>query len=188
LTGTALAAGSPKAEVRSTIDAILGTLRDNTLSGPGKKAERRDRIKSLISNRFDFKEMSKRSLARHWKERSDAEKKQFVSIFSDLLQSSYISKIESYSDEVIQYDKEEIKGKGKYGVVSTTINTKDVDIPIEYKVLNRGGKWWVYDVVIEGVSFISTYRNQYNKIIIKESFAKLIHRMQKKLDDLNASM
>ncbi len=187
LFGTAAAVNVPKAAVKSTIDSILDTLRDKNLSLPANKEERRNKIRVLLGSRFDFEEMAKRSLARHWKKRTLEEKKEFISIFSELLEASYIGKIEAYTDEKITYDKEVIKGNGKYGIVSTTIVTKKVDIPIDYKVILKNSKWWVYDIVIEGVSFISTYRSQYNKIIVKESYAKLIQKMKNKLDEVNAT-
>ena len=107
-------------------------MRNSDLSLPDKKQERRTRISTVIRDRFDFREMSRRSLARHWKKRTPDEAKEFTAIFSDLLVASYIGKIEVYTDEKVTYNKEVIKGKGKYGVVSTTIITKDVDIPIDY--------------------------------------------------------
>ena len=180
------AANTPTDAIKYTVDSVLNALKNKELSAPGKEKERRTRISSLIRERFDFREMARRSLARHWKKRTPGEEKEFIDIFSDLLEASYISKIESYSDERITYDKEVIKGKGKYGVVSTTIVTKDVDIPIDYKVKFKNGKWWIYDVVVEGVSLISAYRSQYNRIIVKESFAKLIQRMKNKLNEVNA--
>jgi len=183
---TYAAANAPKEGIKSTVDAVLEVLRDKKLSLPDNKEERRARISALIKDRFDFKEMAKRSLARHWKERTPEEAQEFIAVFSDLLIASYIGKIEDYTDEKVTYDKDVIKGKGKYGVVNTTIIAKDVDIPIDYKVVLRDGKWWVYDVVAEGVSFISTYRGQYNRVIVKESYAQLIQRMKKKLDEVNA--
>jgi phospholipid transport system substrate-binding protein len=115
------AAGTPTSAIQSTVDTVLDTMRDSTLNLPDKKHERRNRISALIRDRFDFKEMSKRSLGKHWKKRTPEEKKEFVRIFSDLLESSYIGRIEEYTDEKIIYNKETIKGKGKYGIVSTTM-------------------------------------------------------------------
>jgi len=180
------AASTPTDELKASIDSMLDILRDKNLALPDKKQERRSRITALIRDRFDFTEMARRSLAANWKKRSSEEKKEFVEIFSDLLQSSYIGKIEGYTDEKITYDKEVLKKEGKYGMVSTTIITKDVNIPIDYKLILKNDKWWVYDVVVEGVSFISTYRSQYNKVIKKESYAKLIEKMKTKLDEINA--
>ncbi|HDK41322.1 MAG TPA: ABC transporter substrate-binding protein, partial [Nitrospirae bacterium] len=86
----------------------------------------------------------------------------------------------------ITYDKEVVRKGGKYAVVSTMIVTENVDIPIDYKVMLKTDKWWVYDIVIEGVSFVSTYRNQYNKIIMKQSYAKLIQKMKSKLEEVRS--
>jgi phospholipid transport system substrate-binding protein len=179
-------ASAPTDELKASIDSMLEVLRDKNLGQLDKKKERRSKISALIRDRFDFKEMARRSLAANWKERSSEEKKEFVEIFSDLLQSSYIGKIEGYTDEKITYDKEVIKKKDKYAIVSTTIVTKDVNIPIDYKLIFKKDEWWVYDVVVEGVSFVSTYRSQYNKVIKKESYAKLIEKMKSKLDEINA--
>jgi len=174
---------NPKVAIQSTIDAVLETLRDKTLSLPANKEKRRNKIKELIRERFDYEEMAKRSLARHWRERTPQEKGEFVSVFRDLLETSYITKIESYTNEKITYDKEILNDDGKTGVVSTSIVTPNVNVPIDYKVISKDNAWWVYDVVIEGVSFISTYRSQYNKIITSESYASLIQKMRDKLNE-----
>ncbi len=186
LFSVAIAAKTPTESMKSTVDGILHVMKDETLAVPAKKQERRDKMSALIRERFNFLEMSKRSLAKHWKKLTKEEKKEFVIIFSDLLEASYVGKIENYTDEKVTYDKEKIKGKGKYSVVNTTIVTKSVDIPIDYKLIFRKDKWWVYDIVIEGVSFISTYRSQYNKIIMKKSFPKLLENMRDKLKEVRA--
>jgi phospholipid transport system substrate-binding protein len=184
LFSVSIAAKTPTESVKFTVDAVLNIMRDKTLAVQEKKQERRDKMSALIRERFNFIEMSKRSLAKHWKKLTKEEKKEFVSIFSDLLEASYVGKVENYTDEKVTYNNEKIKGKGKYSVVNTTIVTKDVDIPIDYKLISKKDKWWVYDVVIEGVSFISTYRSQYNKIIMRESFPKLLENMRNKLKEI----
>ena len=176
---------TPKQAIQTTIDSILETLRDKTLAKPANKMKRRTAIKNLIQDRFDFTEMAKRVLATHWKNRSKEERDEFISVFSDLLMGSYIGKIESYTNEKVTYDKEILKGGGKYGMVKTQIITANVNIPIDYKLIKKSTKWVVYDVVIEGVSFVSTYRSQYNKIITGESYASLIKQMKQKLDEEN---
>lgn len=174
---------TPTTAIRATVDAVLDTLKDKNLSIPSNKEKRRNKIREMIKDRFDFEEMAKRSLATHWNQRTPKEKEEFVSIFSDLLMDSYIGKIESYTNEKITYNKENVKEDGKYASVDTSIITPNVTIPIEYKVMLKNNKWWVYDVVIEGVSFITTYRSQYNKIITGESYAKLIQKMKDKLNE-----
>ncbi len=180
------AENTPTEAIRSTVGAVLAIMKDKNLAAPDRRAERREKIRALIRSRFDFREMARRSLARHWKKISPEEEREFVAVFSDLLEASYIGKIEAYTDEKVTYDRETVRGRGKYGIVNTTIVTKDVDIPIDYKVIFRNGKWRIYDVVIEGVSFVSTYRSQYNKIIVKQSFAELLQRMKSKLKEIKA--
>ncbi len=126
--------------------------------------------------RFDFREMSKRALARNWKKRSKVEQDEFVGLFSDLLQNTYISKIEAYTDEKVTYDKEIIRKGGRYSIVKTSILSKDIIIPIDYRLIHRGDDWRVYDVLVEGVSIISNYRSQYNTILSRESFPELIQK------------
>lgn len=183
-----LANDSPTVALQSSIDSILNILRDKSLSAPEKKEERRAMIRTILNDRFDFAEMARRSLAKHWKGRTPEEQKEFVSIFSDLLERSYIGKIEKYTNEKITYDREKIKGKGKYGLVATSIVTDKVDIPINYKLINKNNIWVVYDVTIEGVSFVSTYRSQYNEVITRDSYAKLIEQMKDKLKEAKASL
>ena len=169
--------------IKETVDGVLETLKDKNLSLPANKEKRRAKIRGLIRARFDFEEMARRTLATHWGKRTVQEKEDFISVFSDLLEYSYIGKIEGYTNEKVTYEKEQVKGKGKYALVKTSIVTSSVSIPIDYKLIMKKNTWLVYDVVIEGVSFISTYRSQYNKIITSESFASLIKKMKEKLNE-----
>jgi phospholipid transport system substrate-binding protein len=161
---------------------VLDVMNDESLSGPEKSRERRDKIKTLIRARFDFREMSKRALARHWKKRAPEEQDEFVDLFSDLLQHTYISKVEAYTNEKVTYDKEIIRKRGRYSIVKTSILSKDIIIPIDYRLIRKNNKWLVYDVLVEGVSIISNYRSQYNNILSRQSYAELIQKMKDKLE------
>lgn len=179
LPATVTYAGEPMDLVKQTTDKVLDILKNKELKKPEKTAERRAAIRRTISERFDFREMSKRSLARYWNQRTEDEKKEFVSLYTDLLERTYIRKIESYTDEKFVYSDERIDGD--YAVVRTKIITKkNVDVPIEYRMLKENGGWAVYDVVIEGVSLISNYRNQFSQIIHSSSYEDLVDRLKKK--------
>lgn len=168
--------------MQQTIDKVIEILKNEDLKKPDKEADRRAELRRVISKRFDFEEMAKRSLALHWKKRTPEERQEFIPLFSDLLERAYINKIESYADEQILYTDEEIEGK--YAVVKTKITTKrDVDIPIEYRLLNKNSQWAVYDVVIEGVSLVNNYRTQFNRIIRKDSYEALVKRMKNKQEE-----
>ena len=168
--------------VRTTVEVVLDVMKDESLSDPEKSRERRDKIKALIRARFDFREMSKRALARHWKKRAPEEQDEFVDLFSDLLQHTYMSKVEAYTNEKITYDKEIIRKRGRYSIVKTSILSKDIIIPIDYRLIRKDDKWLVYDVLVEGVSIISNYRSQYNNILSRQSYAELIQKMKDKLE------
>lgn len=170
-------AGEPSTQLKSSVDKVLNILRNNELKKPSKMEQRRIEIRKAISERFDFEEMAKRALAVHWQKRTADERKEFVSLFSDLLERSYIGKIETYTDEKIAYGEETIDGE--YSVVKTRIVTsRNVEIPLDYKLVKKGAQWMVYDVVIEGVSLVNNYRNQFNKIILTKSFGELMKRLR----------
>lgn len=174
-----LASVGPKDTVKATTDRVIAVLQDKDLKGPAKEKERRARIREAVKETFDFAEMAKRSLGVYWKDRSDAEKKEFTSLFSDLLERSYINRIEGYTDEKISYDSENVDSD--YAVVKTRLKTKrGEEIPIDYKLVNENGTWHVYDLVIENVSLVNNYRVQFNKVIRSNSYAELVKKMKNK--------
>lgn len=168
------------AQVKETIDRVLAILRDPALKGPDKEELRRKKLKDAIYPRFDFSEMAKRSLATHWRDRSQKEREEFVNLFADLLEQSYHKKLESYTDQEIIYSKEQIEDK--FGLVATKIvsQKENLEIPIDYKLVRQDGQWRVYDVVVEGVSLVSNYRSQFNRIIQTSSYAELVRKMRVK--------
>jgi len=172
-------AGEPTALVKQTTDKVLDILKNKEMKKPGKTKERRAAIRSTISERFDFEEMAKRSLARYWNQRTPDEKKEFVALYSDLLERTYIRKIESYTDQQFIYGEE--TNEGDYAVVRTKIVTKkNGDVPMEYRMQKNNGGWFVYDIVIEGVSLVNNYRNQFNEIIHSGSYEKLVDKLKNK--------
>ncbi len=169
----------PKDSVRESTNKVIAVLNNPDLKGPAKESERRKKIREAVMERFDFGEMAKRSLGIYWKDRSAAEKKEFTGLFSDLLERSYINRIEGYTDEKISYDNESIDGD--YAVVKTRLRTKrGEEIPIDYKLMNESGKWMVYDLVIENVSLVNNYRVQFNKVIRSTSYTELVKKMKNK--------
>lgn len=172
-------AGEPTDQVKETVDAVIKILNNKELKKPEKLDERRSKIRETVEKRFDFEEMAKRSLALHWKNRTPDERKEFVSLFSDLLEDTYIRKIERYEDEKVAYTDE--RTDGPYATVRTKIITeKEVEIPVDYKIFKKGQKWEVYDIVIEGVSLVNNYRTQFNQIIRSGSYEELVKKLKKK--------
>lgn len=177
-------AGAPTDQLRAQLERVLKTVEDPEFKRPGKASERRETIRRIAAETFDFTEMSKRALARHWQARTPAEREEFVKLFADLLERAYVSKIENYGGEKIAYNGDTIDGD--LALVRTKIVTKQqgTDIPVDYRMLKRNDRWVVYDVVIEGVSLINNYRTQFNKIIQTSSYEALVDRMKTKQNEL----
>lgn len=176
---TLAAAGEPTQQLKAGINSVLDILRDSQLKGEDKKAERRSKLIRAISKRFDFEDMARRSLARHWKKRNSKERQEFVTLFSGILGKSYINKIESYTDEKIEYLKENIDDI--YARVNTVIVTKrKQEIPISYRMHKVDSNWMVYDVIIEGVSLVNTYRQQFRSFLRKSSYEVLVKKLRER--------
>jgi len=175
-------AGAPTDQLRAQIDRAVKILEDPALKKDGKQRERRAAVRKVANDIFDFSETAKRSLARHWASRTQAERDEFVLLFTDLIERSYISKIELYGGEKIKFVGESTDPDG--AIVRTRLVTKqETEIPIDYRMHARGDKWLVYDVLIEGVSLISNYRTQFNKIITTSSYQELVKKMKTKQEE-----
>ncbi|PYM81949.1 MAG: organic solvent tolerance ABC transporter substrate-binding protein [Candidatus Rokuibacteriota bacterium] len=173
---------SPAEQLKAEIDRVVKTLEDPALQGDARGAERRALVREIAEVTFDWTETAKRALARHWQPLTSAERQEFVKLFGGLLERSYISKIENYHGERIQYANEVVDGD--LALVHTKLITKQgAEVPIEYRMIRRGDRWLVYDVVIESVSLISNYRTQFNTIIQTSSFQELVRKMRAKQDE-----
>jgi phospholipid transport system substrate-binding protein len=172
-------------EVKRVVDEVVRIVSDPELEKPQKEPQRRQQLRDTISRIFDFAEMAQRSLATHWKERTPAERKDFVSLFQTLLENSYSGKIESYHNEKIVYLGESIDGDHAE-VKSKVIAPKGDEYSLDYRLINKGGKWMVYDVVIEGVSLVSNYRGQFNRIINSQGYPELLKKLRAKSEEIKA--
>jgi phospholipid transport system substrate-binding protein len=169
--------------VKKTVDEVVRIVSDKEMKTNDHK--RRQALKKSISTIFDYSEMAKRSLGKHWNQRSATEKKQFTELFASLLENSYAGKIESYNNEKIVYLKETIDGD--YAEVkSKVVTAKRDEFTLDYRMINQNGRWMVYDVVIEGVSLVSNYRTQFNKIITSNGYPELVKKLQTKTNELKA--
>ena len=176
-------AGPVSEQLKETIDRVIKVLDDPALKGPDRTEERRVAVTKIAQEIFDFPEVARRSLARHWQPLTDKQREEFTALFADLLERSYVSKIELYSGEKITYANERIDGDT--ATVATRIATKSgAEVPIDYRLLKKGPRWLVYDVNIEGVSLVSNYRTQFNKIIQTSSFNDLIQKLKTKHEEL----
>lgn len=166
-------------QLRRAIEHVLATVENPALKGDGKTIERRAAIRKVASEIFDFTETAHRSLARHWLPLSDTQRTEFVGLFQNLLERSYIPKIELYSGEKIIYSGERMDGS--LAIVSTKIVTKNgSELPVDYRLLKHGERWMLYDISIDGISLVLNYRTQFNRIIQTSGYDSLVERMKSK--------
>jgi phospholipid transport system substrate-binding protein len=179
-------ATTPKQVVQSAVDRVVavleGTERDRSERVeprvPGDTQPRTE-IRRIAADLFDFDDMARRTLSRHWAGRTKAERAEFVTLFTDLLERSYVARIEGYAGEKIVYVGETVDGG--YAVVRSRIVPQRgrAETAVDYRLLRRDGRWKVYDVLIDGVSFVSTYRGQFNRVISGTSYGALVDALRK---------
>lgn len=179
----AVAGGATEA-MKSTIDEVLRVIQDKELKQPARAEERRKRLEQVVGDRFDYPEMSRRALGASWNTLADKDKQEFVALFQTLLTNSYADKVETYSGEGVQYLNERVDKE--FAEVRTKVLTGKTEIPLDYRLLNKGVEWRVYDVVVDGVSLVSNYRGQFTKILRSSSYADLVDQLRKKSDKIKA--
>ena len=174
-------AAEPMEAIKQTTDKVLSIVTNPALKPPSKASEKEKLIRQAVDERFDWQEMTRRSLATHWAKRTPEERKEFVRLYSDLLERTYLTKVEDYSGEKVLYEGE--NKEGNYATVKVKIVTKEnKDIPVEYRLKKEGNNWLIYDVSIEGVSLVQNYRTQFNSIISQSSYENLVKRLREKAE------
>jgi phospholipid transport system substrate-binding protein len=176
---TAAQAITPTETVKSRVEQALQGLSQTAGATPESAERRRVEIRRAADSLFDFSEMSRRALGRHWADRTAAERDEFVRLFTDLIARSYIGKIDRYAGEAIAYTGERVDGD-EASVRSQVVTAKGSQIPVEYRLHRVNESWSAYDVLIENVSLVGTYRSQFDRIIKAESFADLLRRLREK--------
>jgi phospholipid transport system substrate-binding protein len=181
-------AGEPLEKVRQTVDEVLRILDDQALRAPERTQERRSKLRQAVFQRFGFEEMAQRALGPHWRSLKPEQRREFVTLFSDLLERSYVGKIEGYGKgNKIVYVKETVDKDGYAAVQTQIVNSQNEAYDVEYRLLQRDKGWQVYDVVIEGVSLVNNYRTQFNKIILQESYDALVKKLKLKREQEEAA-
>jgi phospholipid transport system substrate-binding protein len=178
--------GPVTGQLKATLDQIIKVLNDPSLKTPDKEDERRNILLKLIKKRIDEEAFAIKALGAHWEKRTEKEKQEFVEIFSDLLERTYLKKIddylakaESFSEKNILYVNETVRGDFVIIETKVLIN-KDSQIPVYYLFKNKKGNWLAIDIAIEGVSLVKNYRAQFNEILAQSSFDELIFRLKSK--------
>jgi phospholipid transport system substrate-binding protein len=172
-------AETPTDAVKGTVDQVIRLLSTPALKDPGQKNRILQQVRQVVDRRFDYEEMAKRILP-NWNQLSSTQRRDFVTLFSELLATSYADKLAKYSGEKVTYAGDRVEGD--LAEVKTLLLRSNDRIPINYRLINKS-QWMVYDVVIEGVSLVNNYRSQFARVIGESSYAELVRRLQAKVDE-----
>jgi len=172
-------AGTPTEQLKDTTDKILAIVTDPALKDESKAQERKALIRKAVDERFDWEELSRRALGRHWAGRTEEEKKTFVDLFGKLLERTYLDKVEGYSGEKVSYVGETVDGE--YSTVEARVLTaQKTEVPVLYRMKKKGSEWMVYDISIEGVSLVANYRSQFQSILARSSYDELVRTLRER--------
>ena len=168
---------SPTQVVQQATEHVLQVLQDAELAAPAVQEQRRVEVQRIADRLFDFPEMARRALAIHWRDRTPQEQGEFVVVFKQLLARAYLGKLENYSGEQIVYVGETVDGDFAT-VRSKIVTSRGAEIPVDYRLHLVGSRWAVYDVAVQGVSFVANYRGQFDKIIRSSSYSSLMRDLR----------
>ena len=166
-------AGAPTEQLRAYTDQVMKALENPALTA----SARLEAVRTVAGEAFDVTETAKRALGLHWQQRTSAERGEFVQLFQELLERGYLSRIGEYGGEQIKYVSEKIDGD--HAIVRALIVTKKgTQVPVESRLLRKADRWLIYDVLIENVSLIASYRSQFDRVIRTTSYGELVRRLK----------
>ncbi len=175
-------AGAPMATVEANVKKVLDVLRDPKLKGPSAKETKKEKLRVIYKGMFDEVEFSRRTLARNWTKLNPTQQAEFIVLFEQVLEKAYIDKILDYSNEKVDFYKENMISDNQ-AEIQTKVVTSSKEIPIFYRVTLKDGKWKVYDVVVENVSLVQNYRTQFNDILANKTPEQLLEILRKKVKE-----
>lgn len=182
------ATGPITGNLKTVVDKVLTVLKDPAYAAPEKKAERNRVIHEIASGTFDWEEMARRTLGMHWRDLTPGQRKQFIATFVGFLESTYISKIDVFLQGAKGFTAKDIlylnetTEQSRYAIVETKIQLNEKGLPLNYKMINKNGRWVVYDMTIEGVGLVANYRTQFNEILANGTFDKILEKLKNKQD------
>ena len=173
-------AGVPLDTVQTSVNKVLDVLRDPKLKADSAKEIKKEKLRIIYKSMFDELEFSRRTLARNWSKLNPAQQKEFIDLFEQILEKTYIDRILAYSDEKIEYYKESMLSDNQ-AEIQTKVITSSKDVPIFYRVIKKDNSWKVYDVIVENISLVQNYRTQFNDILNKNTSEQLLEILRKKV-------
>ena len=174
LSGPVLAQTTPQQQIQKMVSGVLGVLNSDA-----DLQAKKERVSGMVQDYLGIASLAQRTLGIYWKQANEEQRQNFQRLYVRILEKTYLNRVGDYSGGEVVYLQERVKDDK--AIVDTKFVTEKVEIPVTYKMIRKQGEWQIYDVVIEGVSLIRSYRSSYNEIIRKEGFDGLFTRMEQKL-------
>ena len=168
----------PTDQLREYTDQVVKVLDDPSMA----RQDRRAAVRKIAHEAFDIAETAQRVLARHWQARTPAEREEFTQLFAEVLEQTYIARMDEYGGERIKYVGESIDGK-QASVRARIVTKTGVEVPVESRMNLRGDRWLIYDILIENVSLVGNYRSQFDRIVRSTSYEELVRRLKTKREE-----
>ena len=170
---------TPTEQIKETVEKLLGVLQSSVGGDEALRTQRWEVVRGVLAPRFDFKEMARMSLGSHWN-REAGKQQEFVSVFTDFIEGTYVGRMESLKDIKINFVREQVDGS--FAQVDTRlVPSKGEETPIQYKLRLVGKEWRIYDVVIDNISLVDNFRSQFNHILTIATFDDLLRKLQEKV-------
>jgi phospholipid transport system substrate-binding protein len=173
-------AGLPLDTVKSRVNQVLDVLRDPAFKGDSSEELKKDKIRPVLDSTFDYIELSKRTLSRNWAKLKPGQREEFKKLYKRLLENVYMGRILAFKDQKVTFGNERVLAQNR-AEVETKIISRSTETPIQFRMILKNGTWWVYDVVIEGISLVKNYRRQFGRILRKQSPEHMLEVLRKKV-------
>lgn len=163
-------------DVKVTVQKLVNIA--ESMPGDAARNARRANLREIISERFDFAEMAKRSLGPQWSKITPEEQADFVVVFSNLLSKTYMNRVEKVTRDMVKVESENLDFPKS--VVKSKVTSDGSIFPLDYRLQNVNGTWKVYDVIIENIGLVANYRNEFAGIIRSSGFTGLMDGLRAK--------
>jgi len=173
-------ADTPRDTIKSRVNQLFDVLRDPAFQGESAEELKKKKIWSIFDKTFDYIEFSKRTLARNWRKLNPDQREEFTKLYKALLDKVYMNRILAYTDQKIVFGKERALAQNRVEVQSKIVAGSN-RTPIHFRMILKNDQWWVYDLVVEGISLVKNYRSQFKRIIKRESLEGMFEILRKKV-------
>jgi len=171
---------SPQARVEKMVNSVLGVLQQTDVSEADKKAA----VSGTVQEYLNVESISRRTLGTYWDGATAKQRRQFSTLFIRILEGTYLNRMEGYSDGKVKFVRERVKGNK--AIVDTVVISKELEIPVQYKMIYEDGNWQIFDLVLEGISLVRNYRSSYGEIIRRSGYDGLLALMDKKVQEMES--